>query len=354
MELHLRGAAPSLPELGDDDELQLSRRIGRGAGSVFRVNGKEVRARDVQILFADAASGAHSAAIIGQGRIGAIVDAKPADRRRLLEEAAGIGGLQARRHEAELKLQAAETNLLRVQDLLVTLGEQHRQLRKQAREASRYRELSAAYREVEAALLACRWRLAALELAAAERLLRDGRTDIELRSERLSARAPRASTRRPSSIGCASAMPRWPPIWPGSASAVARSATRLSGSRPTGPGCAIWTSSSSATLAMPDCPRGRPFRERAPGSGARRTGRPGGRGGHALRAGGDGGGGDGTDARDGRDRAAPGARGPGGARGRARQLQERLVESAERRRALAEAEQADGAGARRAGWAHAA
>jgi chromosome segregation protein len=141
----------------------------------------------VQLLCADAASGARSAAIIGQGRIGAIVDAKPADRRRLLEEAAGIGGLQARRHEAELKLQAAEANLLRVQDLLVTLGEQHRQLRKQAREAGRYRELSARHREVEAALLACRWRLAALELAAAEQLLQHGRTAIELRSERLSA-----------------------------------------------------------------------------------------------------------------------------------------------------------------------
>jgi chromosome segregation protein len=187
VELHLRGAALSLPELCDDDELQLSRRIGRGAGSVFRVNGKEVRARDVQLLFADAASGARSAAIVGQGRIGAIVDAKPPDRRRLLEEAAGIGGLQARRHEAELKLQAAEANLLRVQDLLATLGEQHRQLRKQARQTSRYRELSAAHREVEAALLACRWRLASRELAAAEQLLQDGRTDIELRSERLSA-----------------------------------------------------------------------------------------------------------------------------------------------------------------------
>jgi len=187
VELHLRGAALSLPELCDDDELQLSRRIGRGAGSVFRVNGKEVRARDVQLLFADAASGARSAAIVGQGRIGAIVDAKPPDRRRLLEEAAGIGGLQARRHEAELKLQAAEANLLRVQDLLATLGEQHRQLRKQARQTSRYRELSAAHREVEAALLACRWRLAARELAAAEQLLHDGRTAIELRSERLSA-----------------------------------------------------------------------------------------------------------------------------------------------------------------------
>ncbi|HEX6115369.1 MAG TPA: AAA family ATPase [Geminicoccaceae bacterium] len=192
VELHLRGTALSLPELGDGDELQLSRRIGRGTGSVFRVNGKEVRARDVQLLFADAASGARSAAIVGQGRIGALVDAKPPDRRRLLEEAAGIGGLQARRHEAELKLQAAEANLLRVQDLLATLGEQHRQLRKQARQASRYRELSAAHREVEAALLACRWRLACRELTAAEQLLHDGRSEIELRSEGLrTARAAR-------------------------------------------------------------------------------------------------------------------------------------------------------------------
>ena len=191
VELHLRGGAPSLPELGEGDEIQLSRRIGRGTGSIFRVNGREVRARDVQLLCADAASGARSAAIVGQGRIGSLVDAKPPDRRRLLEEAAGISGLQARRHEAELKLQAAETNLLRVQDLLATLAEQHRQLRKQARQASRYRELSAAHREVEAALLACRWRLACRQLAAAEQLLRDGRSEIELRSERL--RAARAA-----------------------------------------------------------------------------------------------------------------------------------------------------------------
>src|SRR5690606_2314169 len=133
----------------------------------------------------DAASGARSVAIVGQGRIGALVDAKPSDRRRLLEEAAGIGGLQARRHEAELKLQAAEANLVRVQDLLTTLGEQHRQLRKQARQASRYKELSAAHREVEAALLVCRWQLACRELAAAEQLLREGRSDIDARSERL-------------------------------------------------------------------------------------------------------------------------------------------------------------------------
>ena len=192
VELHLRGAALVVPGLGEVDELQLSRRIGRGTGSVFRVNGQELRARDVQVLFADAASGARSAAIVSQGQIGALVDAKPPERRRLLEEAAGIGGLQARRHEAELKLQAAENNLLRVQDLLVTLGEQHRHLRKQAREAKRYRELSAAHREVEATLLVCRWRLACGELAAAEAILREGRSSIAVRSERLSeARAAR-------------------------------------------------------------------------------------------------------------------------------------------------------------------
>ena len=191
VELHLRGTAMSLPELDDGDEIQLSRRIGRGTGSIFRVNGREVRGRDVQLLFADAASGARSAAIVGQGRVGGVVDAKPPDRRRLLEEAAGIGGLQARRHEAELKLQAAATNLLRVQDLLASLGEQHRQLRKQARQASRYRELSASHREVEAALLACRWHLACRQLAAAEQLLHDGRSEIELRSGRL--RAARAA-----------------------------------------------------------------------------------------------------------------------------------------------------------------
>ena len=192
VELHLRGTARPSRSWATATSFSCRGASAAARGSTFRVNGKEVRARDVQLLFADAASGARSAAIVSQGRIGALVDAKPPDRRRLLEEAAGIGGLQARRHEAELKLQAAEANLLRVQDLLVTLGEQHRQLRKQARQASRYRELSAAYREVEAALLACRWRLACRELAAAEQLLRDERSQIELCSERLrGARAAR-------------------------------------------------------------------------------------------------------------------------------------------------------------------
>jgi chromosome segregation protein len=154
--VQLRADGFHVPGLGDVEELELARRIGRGAGSCFRLNGREVRARDVQLLFADAASGARSAAIISQGQIGSLVEAKPAERRRLLEDAAGIGGLQARRHEAELKLQASEANLARVEDLIGELGEQHARLRKQARQAMRYRELSAACRDALAALLAAR------------------------------------------------------------------------------------------------------------------------------------------------------------------------------------------------------
>ncbi|HWG79148.1 MAG TPA: AAA family ATPase, partial [Stellaceae bacterium] len=117
------------------DELEIARRIERGAGSGYRVNGREVRARDVQLLFADQASGAHSTALVSQGRIGAIINAKPIERRGLLEEAAGIAGLHSRRHEAELRLKAAETNLTRLDDVLSQLQAQLDALRKQARQA---------------------------------------------------------------------------------------------------------------------------------------------------------------------------------------------------------------------------
>ena len=93
--------------------LEISRRIEREEGSVYRVNGKEVRARDVQLLFADASTGAHSPALVRQGQIGELISAKPTARRALLEEAAGISGLHSRRHEAELRLKAAEQNLER-------------------------------------------------------------------------------------------------------------------------------------------------------------------------------------------------------------------------------------------------
>jgi chromosome segregation protein len=182
----------SVPGFEGLDDLELSRRIGRGTGSVYRVNGKELRARDVQLLFADAASGARSAAIVSQGRIGALVEAKPTERRKLLEDAAGIGGLQARRHEAELKLQAAEANLVRVGDLLATLDEQFAGLKKQARQTERYRQLSASCREVEAALLIGRCRIAEAERAAAERALAGGRAQVDAQGGRLNqARAAR-------------------------------------------------------------------------------------------------------------------------------------------------------------------
>ena len=109
------GAVP--PPFHEQAELEIVRRIERGSGSEYRVNGKEVRARDVQTLFADLATGAHASGMVSQGRVGALVTARPEDRRAVLEEAAGITGLHARRHEAELKLRAAETNLARADDL---------------------------------------------------------------------------------------------------------------------------------------------------------------------------------------------------------------------------------------------
>ena len=138
-------------------EIAVARRIERGSGSQFRVNGREVRARDVQTLFADAASGSRTTAIVNQGQVGDLVSAKPAERRRVLEDAAGIAGLHARRHEAELRLRAAETNLDRLEDVIGTLEEQHRGLKRQARQATRYRNLSDRIRRAEAALLHRRW-----------------------------------------------------------------------------------------------------------------------------------------------------------------------------------------------------
>ncbi len=147
-----QGAVP--PPHHEAPELEVSRRIERGSGSLFRVNGREVRARDVQTLFADLASGARSSAMVSQGRVGAIVNARPDERRMVLEEAAGITGLHARRHEAELKLRAAEANLARAQDLHDQLSDQIQGLQRQARQANRYRNISGAIRTAEAELLA--------------------------------------------------------------------------------------------------------------------------------------------------------------------------------------------------------
>jgi len=139
------------------EEVEITRRIERGAGSNYRINGKEVRARDVQLLFADMATGANSTAIVSQGRIGAIIGAKPTERRTLLEEAAGIRGLHSRRHEAELRLKAAESNLERLDDVIGALETQHQGLQRQARQTNRYRRLSDHIRRHEAILLHLRW-----------------------------------------------------------------------------------------------------------------------------------------------------------------------------------------------------
>ncbi|MCV3766447.1 chromosome segregation SMC family protein [Rhizobium sp. TRM95796] len=141
----------------DADELQVSRRIEREQGSVYRINGKEARARDVQLLFADASTGARSPAMVGQGRIGELIQAKPQARRQLLEEAAGISGLHSRRHEAELRLKAAETNLERLEDVTAQLTSQIESLKRQARQANRFKQLSASIRAEEAKLLHIRW-----------------------------------------------------------------------------------------------------------------------------------------------------------------------------------------------------
>jgi chromosome segregation protein len=144
-------------QFNDTEEIEVSRRIDRGMGSTYKVNGSEARARDVQILFADVSTGAHSTALVSQGRIGAIINAKPIDRRSLLEEAAGITGLHSRRHEAELRLKAAEANLARLDDVIVTLESQLAALKKQARQATRYRNLQDHIRRAEATLSHLHW-----------------------------------------------------------------------------------------------------------------------------------------------------------------------------------------------------
>ncbi len=153
------------------DTIEVSRRIEREAGSVYRINGRDVRQRDVQIFFADASSGAGSTAFVRQGQIGLLISQKPLARRAILEEAAGIGGLHQRRHEAELRLRAAETNLSRLEDVIKEVESQVASLKRQARQASRYRNLSGHIRKAEALAHYLRWTAAEARAAiAAEEL----------------------------------------------------------------------------------------------------------------------------------------------------------------------------------------
>ncbi|MCK8463957.1 chromosome segregation protein SMC [Aliiroseovarius sp. S1339] len=152
----------------DNDNVEIVRRITRDAGSAYKVNTKDVRARDVQMLFADASTGAHSPALVRQGQISELINAKPKSRRRILEEAAGISGLYQRRHEAELKLKGTETNLSRVDDVVEQLASQLGQLARQARQAARYRTIGDELRRAEGLLLYRRWKEADAARAEAE------------------------------------------------------------------------------------------------------------------------------------------------------------------------------------------
>jgi len=156
--LHLDNADHAAPApFNETDEIEINRRIERGGGSTYRINGKEVRARDVQLLFADLATGAHSTAMVSQGRVGALIGAKPVERRVLLEEAAGIRGLHSRRHEAELRLTAAEGNLERLEDVIGALEIQYQGLQRQVRQATRYRRLAGNIRRHDGMLMHLKW-----------------------------------------------------------------------------------------------------------------------------------------------------------------------------------------------------
>ncbi len=154
------------------DQIEVVRRITRDVGSAYKANGREVRARDIQMLFADASTGAHSPALVRQGQIAELINAKPRSRRQILEEAAGISGLYQRRHEAELRLSATEANLARVDDVVEALAAQLATLARQARQAARYREIGEQLRRAEGMVLFTRWREADQARAEAEAVLR--------------------------------------------------------------------------------------------------------------------------------------------------------------------------------------
>ena len=154
--------------VGDNDsDLEIVRRIERGAGSAYRANGTDVRAKDIALIFADAATGAHSPALVSQGKISNIISSKPEARREMLEEAAGISGLHVRRKDAEQKLRAAEKNLARLDDILGDMEQRAANLRRQAKQAERYRKLSGEITTVEGRLIYARWKEAAAAADAA-------------------------------------------------------------------------------------------------------------------------------------------------------------------------------------------
>ena len=175
----------------DSPVLEVVRRIDRGEGSTYRINGREVRARDVHLLFADASTGSNSPALVRQGQISELIAAKPQNRRMILEEAAGVSGLHTRRHEAELRLRAAETNLSRLDDIARELDSALNRLRREARNAERYRRLSAEIRTLQSAVLHARW----AEAGEAVRRL-SGEAEEAIRGVEDTARAAAAASAR--------------------------------------------------------------------------------------------------------------------------------------------------------------
>ena len=145
-----------LSDSSDGDDLEVIRRIERGTGSAYRANGRDVRAKDVALIFADAATGAHSPALVSQGKIANVIAAKPTDRRAMLEEAAGIAGLHVRRKDAEQKLRATETNLTRLSEIVADMEVRANALRRQARAAEKYKKLSDEIRIAEGRLIYAR------------------------------------------------------------------------------------------------------------------------------------------------------------------------------------------------------
>ena len=166
--LHIDNSDKSISGYPHDDLLEVTRRLDRGKGSSYRINGKPVRGRDIQLLFADLATGARSHGIVSQGKVGALINAKPTERRGLLEEAANTKGLQHRRHEANLRLNTAERNLTRVDDVISQMEDQKASLSKQARQAARYRSIADRIRSAEAQLFHTKYLIETTEVKTAQ------------------------------------------------------------------------------------------------------------------------------------------------------------------------------------------
>ncbi len=186
-------------QFNDHPVLEVTRRIDRGDGSTYRINGREVRARDVQLLFADASTGANSPALVRQGQISELIAARPQNRRLILEEAAGVSGLHGRRHEAELRLRGAEANLLRLQDVAGELETTLARLRREARAAEKYRRVAAQARRLQGALLLARW-------SEAERAKGKAQDEAEAASGEVEAAARAAGLAAQASLAAAEAI----------------------------------------------------------------------------------------------------------------------------------------------------